>query len=185
MTSRTLRLTHRLLRIAAQEDREINPSSLRLGLVGWEGSGTDRSMLRWAGDYLSSTEERSYDRFDQESKWGTATNYDADIAERWEDADKDFINLAQGRDFLEESGTYDVVILCWIFGPTTYRGTEGVLNVSKKHTPEEWKARLVATGAKYIFAFGNKTEVGGHYLGSIPGYRTTTLSPSATVYDRK
>jgi hypothetical protein len=178
MTSRTLRLAYCLRRIAAT-------SSLRIGLVGWEGSGTDSSMLQWARDYLSSTEERSYDRFDQESKWGTATNYDIDMADRWEHANKDFINLAQGRDFLEEQETYDVVILCWVFGPTTYRGTEGWFNVSKKHTPEEWKARLIATGAKYIFAFGNKTEVGGNYLGSIPGYHTTTLSSSATVYDRE
>lgn len=179
MTSRTLRLAHRFLRLAALT------SPLRIGLVGWEGSGTDRSMLRWAEDYLSSTEERSYSKYDEESKWGTTTKYDIDIADRWEHADKDFINLAQGRDFLEEQGTYDIVILCWVFGPTTYRGTEGGLNVSKKHTSEEWKTRLTATGAKYIFAFGDETEVGGEYLGSIPGYHINIVSSSATVYSRE
>ena len=176
--SRSFRLAHRLLRTAAFT------STLRIGLVGWEGSSTDNSMIRWAGDYLSSTEERSYDRFDQESKWGTETNYDIDIADRWEHAEKDVINLNEGRDFLSEQETYDIVILCWIFGRILPNAT-GMFNVSKQHNPEEWRSRLASSGAKYIFAFGNKTEVGGSYLGEIPGYQKKTLSLSATVYDRK
>lgn len=141
---------------------------LDIALVGWTGSSIDQELFKWIEDYFSGE--------------GRINNYDDDIAGNWHRAHKDVININQGRDFLAENQKYDLVILCWIFGPSHYQSMSGEYNVSENHTPEQWRARLRATGAAYIVVSGGRTEVSGDYIGNIPGYYAKKISPSLTIY---
>lgn len=90
----------------------------------------------------------------------------------------DFIDLNEGRDFLAENHKYDIVILHMIYSPpdpisNSYRfgpGASSPFQTSMRHTKKEWRQRLISTGAKYFFTFGEYDEVSGEYLGSIDGY---------------
>lgn len=90
----------------------------------------------------------------------------------------DYIDLNRGRDFLEESGTYDLVALLNVFNPDEededdYSTQRGDYRLSTSHSSEEWVRRLASTGAGYIFVFGSQSgfSISGDYLGSIPGYQ--------------
>lgn len=118
--------------------------------------------------------------------WGENDQWHVDAAFKWldnntEDAEwlfyrnrrDDYIDLNDGRDFLQERSNYDIVILHMVYSPDEldYRGKEGsIFNISPLHNPRNWRNRLVSTGAKYIFAFGDTNEVSGRYLGRLPGY---------------
>lgn len=86
----------------------------------------------------------------------------------------DFVDLNDGRDFLEESQIYDIVILHMVYSPynqTFARNAPGSpYRISRLHTPNNWKRRLMATNAKYIFTFGDGEEVHGRYLGELREY---------------
>jgi hypothetical protein len=84
----------------------------------------------------------------------------------------DHINLSQGRDFLTESQTYDVVILCHIYSGETGRDNQAFHAMSPHHSRQEWARRLSQTQAKYIITFGlNEADVIASWIGAIPGYR--------------
>lgn len=119
--------------------------------------------------------------------WGENDRWHVDSVFRWlyentEDDEllhydnrrDDFIDLNDGRDFLQENNDYDVVILHMVYSPPdrSYIGKhDSIFNVSNLHNPRNWRRRLIATGAKYIFAFGDDDEVSGRYLGHLAGYR--------------
>jgi hypothetical protein len=89
--------------------------------------------------------------------------------------DDDFIDLHDGRDFLQENAEYDIVILHSVYNPVdyhrkSYEGQSSIFRVSPLHDRENWVNRLMNTGAKYIFTFGSGSEVDGEFLGEIPGY---------------
>lgn len=84
----------------------------------------------------------------------------------------DKVNLNRGRDFLAESKTYEVVVLHFLFRGGFYvpPTTDGQLATSPLASWAAWRRRLVSTGAKYVFAYGGASEVGGTYLCDLPGY---------------
>lgn len=121
---------------------------------------------------------------DEQQIWGDADSDHLDAAFMWlynrgehellYDRDDDFIDLNDGRDFLKEGQKYDIVILHFVYDPPRGTGwrTHGpsIYTVSTRHSPANWKTRLVNTGARYIFTFGDYGEVSGKYLKRIPGY---------------
>jgi hypothetical protein len=87
----------------------------------------------------------------------------------------DFIDLNDGRDFLQERHEYEMVILHHVYSPHKLKHPRNPLGqspfrYSRYHSKEEWVSRLIGTGAAFIFAFGNYDEVCGDYLGELPGY---------------
>lgn len=72
------------------------------------------------------------------------------------------------QDFLQDKQTYDAILLCWIN--------------KTDQKPEEWRKRLLATKAEYIFAAGAGTEVSGQFLGTLPGYMARSHGYHLTIY---
>lgn len=99
----------------------------------------------------------------------------------------DLIDLRNGRDFLKETGKYDVVVLCYIFLSTLEEQRNDPLYpltrldpthlVSPLHSPETWRRRLLTCEAREILVFGYYTgsEVTGEYLGELSGYKQTVI----------
>lgn len=97
----------------------------------------------------------------------------------------DYINLDQGRDFLEENQSYDVVILHHIYNPDEQEEPKGGdFNVSSKHNENEWRNKLSHSGAMYIFVFGGLGEVAVEYLGNISGYKLIKQDSLNGVYQK-
>jgi len=90
----------------------------------------------------------------------------------------DCIDLLNGRDFLEETIQYDIVVICYIFfmrsmqdqRQLTKRLTHGKWRVSNLSTPDNWRNRLIKSQANKIIAIGNESEIAAKYLEVIPGY---------------
>lgn len=101
----------------------------------------------------------------------------------------DYIDINYGRDFLKENGSYDVVILQYVYGPAklSYGDMAGDLAISEHHSQGRWRERLLESGAKYIIAFGGGTEVAHRFIGELSGYTTTNFpSPGEwVVYERE
>lgn len=100
------------------------------------------------------------------------------------------INLADGRDFLQEDDTYDMVIVHSVLSPGVGRvsvpGSEEEVMVSDEHTAEAWRERLVETGAKYIVVCeGQPYTLSGYELGNLPGYRLLKSDQWVAVYRKK
>lgn len=100
------------------------------------------------------------------------------------------INLVDGRDFLQEDDTYDMVIVHSVLSPSlgrvTIPGSEDELMVSDDHTVEAWKERLISTGAKYIVVCeGQPYTLSGYELGDLPGYNLQKSDRWLAVYKRK
>lgn len=98
------------------------------------------------------------------------------------------INLAEGRDFLEETATYDIVILHSIFNseyPEQFVRMEDETQLSPHHTIKSWKDRLVETEAKYIVVCeGYPFTLSGWVLRDLPGYHMEKRDRWLTVYRR-
>lgn len=98
------------------------------------------------------------------------------------------INLVDGRDFLRETDTYDMVVLHSILSPsvklTRVRDNRDLMT-SPDHTVEIWRNRLVSTGAKYIVACtGQPYSLGRWELGELPGYTVLKDNEWLTVYKK-
>jgi hypothetical protein len=98
------------------------------------------------------------------------------------------INLVDGRDFLREVATYDMVILHSILSPsvglTRFKGNKELMT-SPDHTVEVWRNRLVSTGAKYIVVCeGQPYTLSGRELGDLPGYDAVKSNEWLAVYKR-
>lgn len=155
----------------------LEAASLRVGNVGSQEFG-----------------QGGYRRFDQ-THWDNVMRWlsenDVDVT----NATHDFIDLNQGRDFLQEQQTYDIVILHHIYTDESQED-HGVEDYQRSplHKKENWVQRLQNTRAKYIFVFGSGKEtksVDSDYIGSIPGYHHNPkhsypvkheYSPSFAVY---
>jgi hypothetical protein len=96
-------------------------------------------------------------------------------------AGADYIALDDGRDFLAEDLQYDAVILHHLYQHPG-QGHAGVHGTSSLHTPQQWRERLAACGARFILAYGGSTEVSGGYLEDIPGYTMLCYDDRKAVY---
>jgi hypothetical protein len=99
------------------------------------------------------------------------------------------INLFEGRDFLRETDTYDMVIVHSVLSPsvglTRFKGNKELMT-SPDHTVEVWRNRLVSTGAKYIVVCeGQPYTLSGRELGELPGYDLLKSDEWLTVYKNK
>jgi len=94
-----------------------------------------------------------------------------------------------GSDFLADARRFETIILHFIFNGWADGERERVgavadhfvFGTSQAHSAKAWRERLVATGARRIFAFGGPGEVAGDYLGDIPGYAKAD-TPFGAVY---
>lgn len=97
----------------------------------------------------------------------------------------DAINLVDGRDFLRETYTYDVVIVHSVLSPgVRIRGARNKeLLTSPDHDIEVWRNRLISTGAKYIVVCeGQPYTLSGWELGDLPGYTVLKMDTRLAVY---
>jgi len=112
---------------------------------------------------------------DEVFKWLMENAPEVDVTRK--NREDDFIDLGDGRDFLEENNKYDIVILHMVYDPPkgTRNSPKGsIYHISKHHNRDRWRASLTSTGAKYIFAFGDYSEISGRYLGKLLGYHGPT-----------
>jgi len=147
---------------------KIANKSLTIGNVGSFESANDTNRIYMVSDWLA--------------------NKDQEYAKDITNFSHDNIDLNRGRDFLKEGKTYDIVILHDIFNPSDAVDSkkQGIFSTSPHHRSEIWVSRLASTGADYIFVFGSWTEVGGWWLGEIPGYDMIKgRSEYQTVYRSK
>lgn len=131
------------------------------------------------GGEVGDSETRTY--LDALASW--VIKNDSDLAERWIDSHKhDYIDLNQGRDFLKESKQYDVVALHNLYHPGGGEDEKrsGYYAVSPQHTAQNWRRRLVSTGAELIGVFG--VDWGGDAIGDLPGYTRIRRHGDMSVY---
>lgn len=101
------------------------------------------------------------------------------------------INLVDGRDFLEDTDTYDIVIVHSVLSPQVNRAhmpthIKPELMTSPHHDIQNWKNRLVSTEAKYIVVCeGQPYTLSGWELGKLPGYTKVKGDQWLTVYQLK
>lgn len=100
-----------------------------------------------------------------------------------EEVEPDLIDLRLGRDFLKENKTYDIVVLNYIYLPevnnsnSDFKRMKGdySFKVSELQSRENWRKRLIETGAAQILIFGYSvvSEITGEYIGELEGYKLT------------
>lgn len=104
-----------------------------------------------------------------------------------QDLAPDIINLAYGRDFLQESKSYDIVILHSIVSTKVRLPSTRFprLRASKDHSLKIWRVRLGLTGAKYIaICEGLEATLSGIEMGEILGYTVLKEDGYVTLYRR-
>lgn len=97
----------------------------------------------------------------------------------------DIINLAYGRDFLQESKSYDIVILHSIVSTQVRLPSSRFprLRASPSHSLKVWRVRLGLTGAKYIaICEGLEATLSGREMGEILGYAVLKEDGAVTLY---
>lgn len=115
---------------------------------------------------------------------------DYDQEELIAQARPDWIDLRHGRDFLRETGKYEIVVLHFLFRggfrqPAAHDAHDNIqLCVSPLSSWAFWRHRLVQTGAKFIFAFGGLAEVGGTFIVNLDGYRSIKVEEEFWVFER-
>jgi hypothetical protein len=83
----------------------------------------------------------------------------------------DYIDLGEGRDFLEEQRGGDVTILHFIPDEPMGRvGLVGPFQISDQHSIERWREALINSGSAFIYVYGGIDEISGEKLGDLPGY---------------
>jgi hypothetical protein len=104
------------------------------------------------------------------------------------EAHNDIVNLAYGRDFLEERRHYDVVIVHSVLSPKLpmkglWRLRSISLLISRHHTLKRWRSRLVSTGARMISVCELlPATLNGWELGELPGYKILSRDGRITLY---
>lgn len=127
--------------------------------VGWTGSPGDLQRRSFASAYLASVNPE----------------LDVNLVK----VDEDFVELREGRDFLKETQKGDIVVLHFVYRHSHGRGEFGA---SPESSWGNWRRRLTASEARYIFPFGRAVEVSGTYLSVLDGYRAEVLDPYLTVF---
>jgi hypothetical protein len=101
----------------------------------------------------------------------------------------DVVNLRHGRDFLAEAETYDGVVVHSVYhtsAPGAQEYSIGLGHSSKRHSVDEWRSRLVATGAKVLVVFETQPlSLSGWQLGKLPGYKVRVLEVGLAVYEKE
>lgn len=131
---------------------------MNIALVGFTNSYNDRQWLDMARAFLA--------RHDPPCAWTDPQPHVFDL------------RGPHGRNFLDDRGQYDIVILFAIYNPPTgsRRLTKslgrhvGQTALAANHARETWAERLAKTGARYLFVFRRPDSVTGEWLGEIPCY---------------
>lgn len=132
-------------------------STGKIAHVGWTKSPEDLGRLELWFKYLDSINKPEY-------QWLKPV----------------FFDLGKGKDFLNDNGQYQAVILHFIFRGGFYvkqgiQVKQSALRISELSSWGAWRKRLAATGADYITSFGGISEVSGSYLCDVPSYGKATF----------
>lgn len=110
--------------------------------------------------------------------WAAA--HEPAVAEAWTTATQSVFDLRgdSGRNFLDDAGEYEVVVLFAIYNPPTespdFRKAlgrrSGQTSLAPNHSRERWTHRLSGTGARILFVFRREDSVDGRWLGEIDRY---------------
>ena len=149
---------------------------MKIALVGFTGSYNDLRWLEMAGAWVAA--------HDPVMPWASATRTVFDL--RGDD----------GRNFLDDHGRYDAVVLFAIYNPPVespaFRRAlgrrRGQTALAVNHSRETWGDRLSRTGAKYVFVFRRDDSVDGQWLGEIDGYDRSPEQPGVfgvSTYTRR
>jgi hypothetical protein len=133
---------------------------LSIAHVGYTGSDDDRDRWLMVGIWLQRNDAPLWRRIQAGEEKGSLR--------------VDFMDLNGDppRDFLAESGGYDVVIMHYLWAQLGFSGApdEGPAAISPLQSPTRWRERLRDSGARSIFVFGS--DLSGAYLDRrIPGYQ--------------
>lgn len=103
-----------------------------------------------------------------------------DPAMPWETATRSVFDLRgqSGRNFLDDRGEYDIVVLFAIYNPPMQSAEfqralgrrSGQTSLAINHSRENWTAHLSRTKAKYLFVFRRDDSIDGEWLGEIDRY---------------
>lgn len=148
---------------------------MNIALVGFTRSYNDQQWLQMAAAWI-------------------ATN---DPAVPWSAANQSVFDLRgeTGRNFLDDPGEYDIVILFAIYNPPMQSPEfqkalgrrRGQTSLAINHSRENWAHRLARTKAKYLFVFRRDDSVDGEWLGEIDQYQKLPEQPGVfgvTIYVR-
>jgi len=110
--------------------------------------------------------------------WAAA--HEPAMAEAWATATRKVFDLrgGAGRNFLDDGGEYEVVVLFAIYNPPTdspdFRKAlgrrSGQTSLALNHSRERWAHRLSGTRAKVLFVFRREDSVDGRWLGDLDRY---------------
>lgn len=110
--------------------------------------------------------------------WAVA--HEPAMAEAWATAAQTVFDLRgeNGRNFLDDEGEYEVVVLFAIYNPPAESPElrkalgrrRGQTSLALNHSRERWVHRLSGTRAKVLFVFRREDSVDGGWLGDIDRY---------------
>ena len=95
----------------------------------------------------------------------------------------EYFDLNEGRDFLDNTKPFKVVVLHRIYQRPN-DAKSGPLLLSAKHDANAWKTALANTDPKFVIAYGGTNEVSGGYLNDIPNYKMVVYDTRKAVYER-
>jgi len=130
-----------------------------IALVGFTRSYNDQQWLKMAAAWVAANEPAM--------SWGSAAQTAFDL--RGE----------AGRNFLDDRGEYEIVILFAIYNPPTpspefqkaLGRRRGQTSLALNHSQKNWADQLSRTKAKYVFVFRRDNSVDGQWLGEIDHYQ--------------
>jgi hypothetical protein len=136
---------------------------LRVALVGWEDKPED---------------EEAWTRIRADLKARVPSLDHSD-----DQLDSAILNnpLTREGDFLRNAASFDIVVLCRIFDPGPRATAADLSELSPRHSPANWRTRLVATGAAHIYVWGSEesdASICVEYLGRLDGYETIKINDS-------
>jgi hypothetical protein len=147
-----------------------------IALVGFTRSYNDLQWLEMAGAWVAAHEPAM--------PWAVAAQTVFDL--RGEN----------GRNFFDDDGEYDVVVLFAIYNPPIESGEfrkalgrrRGQTSLALNHSRQTWAHRLSRTRAKYLFVFRRDDSVDGQWLGEIDEYNRLPEQPGVfgvSIYERR
>jgi len=149
---------------------------VKIALVGFTHSYNDLRWLETAGAWVAAHEPAM--------PWASATRTVFDL--RGE----------KRKNFLDDTGEYDVVVLFAIYNPPigsqefgqALGRCQGQTSLALNHSREAWANRLSRTKAKYLFVFRREDSVDGQWLGEIDPYESLPDQPGVfgvSIYTRR
>jgi hypothetical protein len=151
---------------------------VKIALVGFTDSYNDQQWLEMAAAWVA--------------------RHDPPLTPAWASANRQVFDLRgrHGRNFLDDTGECDVVVLFAIYNPPPdspeFRRAlgrqRGQTSLATNHSRETWATRLSQTNAKYLFVFRRDDSIDGQWLGEINGYEKHPERPGVfglSIYQRK